>query len=77
MPEGSVQLSDPGRIATIVLKAMPRAKMGEKRDNSTGATVGYETQLWRMADALRDVLLPKLISSEFSVRDVSAGALQQ
>ncbi len=32
---------------------MPRAKKGEKGANSTGATVGYEAQLWRMADALR------------------------
>jgi len=23
--------------------------------NSTGATVGYEAQLWRMADALRKI----------------------
>jgi len=34
-----------------------------------GATVGYEAQLWQMADALRDALLPKLISGELRVKD--------
>ncbi len=32
---------------------MPRGSKGGKRADSTGATVGYEAQLWRMADALR------------------------
>jgi len=32
---------------------MPRAKKDAKPANSTGATVGYEQQLWQMADALR------------------------
>ena len=43
-----------------------------KRGNSSetaAATVGYEWQLWQMADALRDTLLPKLISGELRVRD--------
>ena len=33
---------------------MPRTKKGEKRANSTGATIGYEARLWQMADALRN-----------------------
>jgi len=37
-----------------VQKAMPRTKKGEKRANSTGATIGYEARLWQMADALRN-----------------------
>jgi type I restriction enzyme M protein len=32
---------------------MPRRKAKNEAKNSTGATVGYEAQLWRMADALR------------------------
>lgn len=47
-------LSDAGPIATIVPKAMARARKGEKRANSTGATIGYEARLWQMADALRN-----------------------
>lgn len=45
-------LSDAGPIATIVPKAMARARKGEKRANSTGATIGYEARLWQMADGL-------------------------
>ena len=32
---------------------MPRARKSAQRADSTGATVGYEAQLWKMADALR------------------------
>ena len=32
---------------------MPRARKSAQRADSTGATVGYEAQLWQMADALR------------------------
>lgn len=53
---------------------MARAK---KAKTDTGATVGYEAQLWQMADALRgstlaalrEALLPKLVSGELRVLD--------
>ncbi len=32
---------------------MPRARKSAQRADPTGATVGYEAQLWKMADALR------------------------
>lgn len=32
---------------------MPKVKKDMTSANATGATVGYEAQLWRMADALR------------------------
>ncbi|MCP9448185.1 MAG: type I restriction-modification system subunit M N-terminal domain-containing protein [Nitrospira sp.] len=32
---------------------MPQKKNQQKNPSSTGATVGYETELWHMADALR------------------------
>jgi hypothetical protein len=41
----------------------------KKNIDTTSATVGYEAQLWQMADALRDTLLPRLISGELRVRD--------
>lgn len=36
-------------------------------NNSTAANIGYEAELWQMADALRHTLLPKLISGEIRV----------
>ena len=32
---------------------MPKAKNNSITPNTTAATVGYEAELWRMADALR------------------------
>lgn len=51
-----------------------------KSTSDSGANIGYEAQLWQMADALRnnmdaaeytfrDTLLPKLISGELRVKD--------
>ena len=37
--------------------------------DATTATVGYESQLWQMADPLRHTLLPKLVSGELRVKD--------
>ena len=36
---------------------------------ATAANVGYEAELWQMADAQRDTLLPQRISGELRVRD--------
>ena len=48
--------------------------MAKRRNNSeaadaTAVTAGYDSQLWQMTDALRDTLLPKLVSGELRVRD--------
>ena len=40
-----------------------------KTKNGTAANVGYEAGLWRMADALRGTLLPRLLSGELRVKD--------
>ena len=34
-------------------KGMPRGKQSEKKKNSNGANIGFEAQLWQMADKLR------------------------
>jgi hypothetical protein len=47
----------------------PQEKNNAQATETTGANIGYEAQLWRMADALRDTLLPKLISGELRVKD--------
>jgi hypothetical protein len=51
---------------------MAKTKKKASAATSDAATVGYEAQLWQMADALRgsmDALLPKLISGELRVKD--------
>jgi len=58
---------------------VPKAKQSSAVKNSTalpvpartqtGANVGYEAELWQMADALRDALLPQLVSGELQVQD--------
>jgi hypothetical protein len=44
---------------------MGRRNQTENARKDDGATVGYEVQLWQMAEAL----LPGLISSELRVKD--------
>ena len=41
---------------------MPKVKKSSAPASATSANVGYEAQLWQMADALRNTLLPKLLS---------------
>lgn len=64
-------------------KRVPRVKKYSSSTNATAANVGYEADLWRMADALgghmegrtlvalRDMLLPKLISGEVRVTSLA------
>lgn len=42
--------------------------MARKATATTAANVGYEAQLWQMADAL----LPKLVSGELRIRAAEA-----
>jgi hypothetical protein len=44
---------------------LAKRKNNSQPTSTNGATVGYEAQLWQMADAL----LPKLISGELRVKD--------
>lgn len=47
---------------------MAKRKNTTGKSGATSANVGYEAQLWQMADALRDTLLPKLISGGLRFR---------
>jgi len=50
---------------------VPKIRKRATGRNNTAANVGYEAELWQMADALRDALLPKLISGELRVSDTA------
>jgi len=38
--------------------------MAKKQENGSDANLGFESQLWKAADALRDELLPKNVSGQ-------------
>jgi len=48
---------------------LAKRKNNAEASEASAATVGYEAQLWQMADALRDALLSNLISGELRVED--------
>jgi type I restriction enzyme M protein len=49
-----------------------KVKKNSTSANATGANVGYEAELWRMADALRDSM-----DARRAVRGEDAGAYEE
>jgi len=48
---------------------LAKRKNNAEASEASAATVGYEAQLWQMADLPADALLPRLISGELRVKD--------
>ncbi len=52
---------------------MPTKARRAKGSTVNGATLGFEAKLWKTADALRNTLLPRLISGRLRLPDVERG----